>query len=53
MGVKCFNHVVERELVPCEFVDFNFMKHVKFSFVKKLKKLWCVGLFEVSDEVYP
>jgi len=34
MGLKQFNHIVERELVFFEFVDFNFLRHVKFSFVK-------------------
>jgi len=26
MGIKQFNHVVEKELVLCEFIDFNFLR---------------------------
>jgi len=39
MGVKHFKHVIERELVVYEFVDFNFFKHAKFSFIEKLENL--------------
>jgi len=53
MGVKQFNYVVERELVFCEFTDFNFLRHAKFSFVQKLEKFGCMGVFKVSDKVYP
>jgi len=30
-----------------------FITHAKFSFVEKLEKLGCMGLFQVRDEVYP
>jgi len=53
MGVNCFNHAIEREFVFCESIDFHFLKHEKFSFVEKLKNLDCMGLLNVSDEVYP
>jgi len=35
---KRYDHVVERELVFCKFVDLNFLKKAKFSFIKKIKK---------------
>jgi len=53
MGVKCFNHVIERELKFCESADFDFFKQAKFSFIEKLEDLGCIGLFNASDEVYP
>jgi len=53
IGVKHFNHVVERELMFCEFIDFKFLRHVKFPFVEKLENLGWMGLIELSDEVYP
>jgi len=48
IGVKWFNHVVKRELVFCNFADFNFLRQAKIYIVKKLV-LGCMGLFEVSD----
>ena len=37
LGIKRYNHVVERELVFCGFIDPDFLKKAKFSFVEKLE----------------
>jgi len=52
MAVKHFNHIVERGLVSCKFVDFRFLRHTELPFVEKLENLGYMGLFKVSDEVY-
>ena len=43
-GGKCYNHVVEKGLVRCEFVDFNFLGKAKFS-LGKVKKNLGIGSF--------
>jgi len=45
MGFKHFNHIVERKLVSSKFVDFNFIRHAKFSFIEKLERLGVYGSF--------
>ena len=44
-GLLHFNHVAETKLV--------FLRKVKNSLVDKLENLGCMGLFDVSNEVYP
>jgi len=47
------NHIVEKELICCEFVEFDFLRKAMLSLVKKLQNVGCIRLFDVSDEEYP
>ena len=53
MKVKCFTHVIKKELVFCKSVDYEFFKQASFSFIEKLENLCCVSLFNIGDKVYP
>jgi len=45
--------VVKRELIFCEYVDFEFLTKANFSFFEKLENLGCMSLFDLSNEAYP
>jgi len=53
MGMRCCNHVIKKELAFYESIDFDFFNQAKFFFIKKLEDLGYMGLFNISNEVYP
>jgi len=49
LAIKPCNHIVKKDLVHCKFVNFDFLKKAKVSFIEKLENFGCVILFYVSD----